>query len=136
MRGRRINRRFPRFLRAPDVAVFLLAGMLKEVWITIASLATVGLLITAMITGMAAYYFLHVPIIVALLLGAVLSSTDPATLVPVFKEVRIRQRVAQTVMSESAFNDAMDAILTFAVLGAAMGSGEFSIGNALLDLFN
>ena len=110
--------------------------MLKEVWITIASLATVGLLITAMITGMAAYYFLHVPIIVALLLGAVLSSTDPATLVPVFKEVRIRQRVAQTVMSESAFNDAMDAILTFAVLGAAMGSGEFSIGNALLDLFN
>ena len=110
-------------------------GVLKEVWITIVSLATVGLLITAMITGMAAHYFLGLPLTVALLLGSVLASTDPATLVPVFKQIRMRQRVAQTVMSESAFNDAMGAILTFAVLGTAMGSGEFSIGGALMDLF-
>jgi cell volume regulation protein A len=37
-------------------------------------------------------------------------------------------------MSESAFNDAMGAILTFTVLGIAMGSGEFSMSHALLDL--
>jgi cell volume regulation protein A len=75
-----------------------------------------------------------VPVIVAMLLGAVLASTDPATLVPVFKQIKIRERVAQTVMSESAFNDAMGAIITFTVLGIAMGSGEFSLGDALLDL--
>ena len=60
----------------------------------------------------------------ALLLGATLASTDPATLVPIFRQVRIRDRVAQTVMSESAFNDAMGAIVTFGVLGVAMGSGR------------
>ncbi|MBI3222129.1 MAG: cation:proton antiporter [Nitrosomonadales bacterium] len=108
--------------------------VLKEVWITIVVIATVGVLITAAITGIAAWYFLGVPFIVALLLGATLASTDPATLVPVFKQVRIKERVAQTVMSESAFNDAMGAILTFTVLGIAMGSGEFSVGDALLDL--
>ena len=165
-----------RLVRIPDVAVFLLVGMLlgpgvlglvnikadstinqlilifgssyilfdggasvrlkvlKEVWITIVVISTVGVLITAAITGAAAYYFLGVAPIVALLLGAVIVSTDPATLVPVFKQVRIKGRVAQTVMSESAFNDAMGAILTFTVLGVAMGAGEFSIGDAITDL--
>lgn len=108
--------------------------VLKEVWITIVVIATIGVLITAAITGAAAYYFLGVPVIVALLLGATLASTDPATLVPVFKQVRIKDRVAQTVMSESAFNDAMGAIVTFTVLGVAMGSGEFSAADALMDL--
>jgi cell volume regulation protein A len=72
--------------------------------------------------------------IVALLLGATLASTDPATLVPIFRQVHIRDRVAQTVMSESAFNDAMGAIVTFGVLAVAMGSGEFSFASSLLDL--
>ena len=39
-----------------------------------------------------------------------------ATLVPIFRQVHIRDRVAQTVMSESAFNDAIGAIITFGVL--------------------
>lgn len=108
--------------------------VLKEVWVTVVVLATAGVLITAAITGAAAYYFLGVPVIVALLLGAVLASTDPATLVPVFKQVKIRERVAQTVMTESAFNDAMGAIITFTVLGVAMGAGEFSVSDALIDL--
>jgi len=108
--------------------------VLKEVWITLVAIATVGVLITAFITGVAAYYFLGLPFIVALLLGTVIASTDPATLVPVFKQIKIKDRVAQTVMSESAFNDAMGAILTFVVLGIAIGAGEFSVGDALLEL--
>ncbi len=108
--------------------------VLKEVWITIVVIATVGVLITAAITGVAAWYFLGLAPVVALLLGTVIASTDPATLVPVFKQVRIRDRVAQTVMSESAFNDAMGAILTFTVLGVAIGAGQFSAGDALIDL--
>jgi len=108
--------------------------VLKEVWITLLVIATIGVLITAFITGIAAYYFLGVPFIVALLLGATLASTDPATLVPVFKQIKIKERVAQTVMSESAFNDAMGAIVTFTVLAVAMGSGEFSAGDAIAGL--
>jgi potassium/hydrogen antiporter len=108
--------------------------VLKRVWITIVVIATVGVLITAAITGLAAYFVLGVPWIVALLLGATLASTDPATLVPIFRQVHIRDRVAQTVMSESAFNDAMGAIVTFGVLGVAMGTGEFSLTSSILDL--
>jgi cell volume regulation protein A len=74
-------------------------------------------------------------LLTALLFGAVVASTDPATLVPVFKQVRIKDRVAQTVMSESAFNDAMGAIVTFSLIGIILGTGgEFSIGKASFDL--
>jgi potassium/hydrogen antiporter len=117
-----------------DGGASLRLKVLKEVWITITVLATAGVLITAGITAAAAYYFLSLPGIVALLLGMAIASTDPATLVPIFRQIHIRERVAQTVMSESAFNDATGAIGTFAVLAVAMGTGAFSAGQALLDL--
>lgn len=108
--------------------------VLKQTWITIVVIATVGVVVTAAITGVAAYFVLGVPFMVALLLGATLASTDPATLVPIFRQVKIRDRVAQTVMSESALNDAMGAIVTFGVLAVAMGTGEFSLTASLFDL--
>ena len=111
--------------------------VLKEVWITIVVIATIGVVITATMSGLAANQIVGLPLITALLFGAVIASTDPATLVPVFKQVRIKDRVAQTVMSESAFNDAMGAIVTFALLGAIMGTGgEFSLGKAAFDLIS
>ena len=109
-------------------------SVLKTVWPTLLIISTVGVLISAFVTAYAAQYLLGLPSIFALLLGAVIASTDPATLVPIFKQVKIRAKVAQTVMSESAFNDAMGAILTFAVLGLASSSDDFSISASLLDL--
>jgi cell volume regulation protein A len=117
-----------------DGGASLRLNVLKQVWITIVVIATVGVLITTAITGVAAHYILGVPMIVAFLLGATLASTDPATLVPIFRQVHIRDRVAQTVMSESAFNDAIGAIITFGILAVATGRGEFSLAASLIDL--
>jgi potassium/hydrogen antiporter len=117
-----------------DGGASLRISVLKQVWITIVVIATVGVLITAGITGLAAYYVFGIPWIVALLLGATLASTDPATLVPIFRQLHVSDRVAQTVMSESAFNDATSAIVTFTVLGVAMGTGEFSLLSSISDL--
>ena len=117
-----------------DGGASLRFAVLKRVWITIVVISTAGVLITAVITGVAAHYILGIPLIVALLLGATLASTDPATLVPIFRQVHIRDRVAQTVMSESAFNDAMGAIVTFGILAVTTGSGEFSVTASSLDL--
>jgi potassium/hydrogen antiporter len=109
-------------------------SVLKNVWPSLVIISTVGVLISAFITAYAAQTLLGLPFIFALLLGAVIASTDPATLVPVFRQVKVRAKVAQTVMSESAFNDAMGAILTFAVLGIAMSGGDFSVSDSLMNL--
>lgn len=118
-----------------DGGAALRFDILKQVWITILIIATVGVIVTAAVTGVAAHFILGIPLIVALLLGSTLASTDPATLVPIFRQVPIRDRVAQTVMSESAFNDAMSAIVTFAVLAVAMGAHEFSLTASVFDFF-
>ena len=117
-----------------DGGASLRLSVLRQVWITIVVIATVGVVITAVITGIAAHFILGVPLIVALLLGATLSATDPATLVPIFRQIRIRDRVAQTVISESAFNDTMGAIVTFGVLAVATGTHEFSLATSLFEL--
>jgi cell volume regulation protein A len=117
-----------------DGGAALRFAVLKQVWITIVLLATVGVVITAAITGLAAHLVLGLPLTVALLLGATLSSTDPATLIPIFRQVSIRERVAQTVISESAFNDAMGAILTFSILAVATGTSGFSLSRSLFAL--
>jgi cell volume regulation protein A len=117
-----------------DGGASLRFSVLTRVWITILVISTIGVLITGAITGLAAYAILGVPLIVALLLGATLAATDPATLVPIFRQIKIRDRVAHTVMSESAFNDATGAITTFGVLTVAMGTGAFSLQSTLLDL--
>jgi len=109
-------------------------GVLKKVWVTILVIATLGVLITAAITALAAAYVFALPLGIAALLGAVLASTDPATLMPIFRQVRIKDRVAQTVMAESAFNDAMSAIVTFAALAFVVGGGEFSFLHGVFDL--
>ena len=117
-----------------DGGAALRIEVLKQVWITIVVIATLGVAVTAVITGIAAHYILGLSPVVALLLGATIASTDPAALGPIFRQVRIRDRVAQTVISESAFNDPMAAIMTFSVLAVATGSGDFTLIGSLVDL--
>ncbi|MBI3594789.1 MAG: sodium:proton antiporter [Nitrospirae bacterium] len=108
--------------------------VIKKVWLTITLLAIPGVLITAAVAGIAAYWIIGMPLVPAFLLAAVIASTDPATLVPVFKQIKIKERVAQTVISESAFNDATGAILTFTILGLAT-TGQASLGKSLINFF-
>ena len=117
-----------------DGGAALRLEVLKRVWITIVVIATLGVVITTVITGLAAHVILGLPLIVALLLASTIASTDPATLIPIFRQIKIRDRVAQTVMSESAFNDAIGAILTFTLLAIATGAGEFSLSHSLIAL--
>jgi len=106
-------------------------GVLKQTWLTLTLLATVAVLIMVVIVGYTVHLALGIDLMYAFLLAAVLASTDPATLVPIFLAVRIRAKVAETVLSESAFNDATGAICTFAILGM-ISTGHVSAWESLL----
>jgi cell volume regulation protein A len=83
-------------------------------------------IVTAVITGAAAALVFGLPFEQGLLIGAVLSPTDPAILIPLFIGSRLRPKVAQTVVAESAFNDPTGAVLALAVAGALV-SGKNSL---------
>jgi cell volume regulation protein A len=100
--------------------------ILRKVWVSLGMLAVVGVLITAVITGSAAAAVFGLPFEQGLLIGAVLSPTDPAILIPLFVGSRLRAKVAQTVVAESAFNDPTGAVLALAIAGALI-SGKNSL---------
>ena len=107
--------------------------VLKNVKISVLLLSTVGVLISAFLMQQVIGLSFGTSAMVALLAGSIIASTDPATLVPIFNQIKINRKVSQTVISESAFNDATGAILTSAVL-AIMLSGKFSLQENLYEL--
>lgn len=101
--------------------------VIKKTWRSITLLSTIGVVITANVIALAAYYILHIPYLVGLLLGSILASTDPAALIPIFRKFPIRPKVAQTVITESAFTDATGAIMTTVVLGILTSEMKVSV---------
>jgi len=99
-----------------DGGALMRLRVLKNVWLTVVLLATIGVVVTTAVVGAAIHLVFGLPLVVAFLAGSVVASTDPATLVPVFRQVIVRLRLEQTVIAESACNDAVGAALTFALL--------------------
>jgi potassium/hydrogen antiporter len=111
--------------------------ILRQVAITLGLLAVPGMLITAAVVGVVAHFAFDLPWDVALLVGAVLAPTDPAILIPLFIRSRLRPKVAQTVIAESAFNDPTGAALALTLAGVVLtGSDSLAApaGEFLVDL--
>src|SRR3954466_8889989 len=99
------------------------AASAREVLAPAATLATIGVLATAGLVAVAAHLF-GLSWLVALLLGAIVSSTDAAAVFSVLSATgtRLRRRVGLTLEVESGLNDPMAVILTTA-LTAGISSG-------------
>jgi cell volume regulation protein A len=106
--------------------------ILRSVWPSLALLAVLGVIVTAGVTGAAAAAVFGLPFQEGLLIGAVVSPTDPAILIPLFVGSRLRAKVAQTVVAESAFNDPTGAVLALAI-AAGLVSDESSLTGPALD---
>jgi len=115
----------------------LSVSVLGRVWVGLGLLVVPGVVLTALITGLAAHAVFDIPWSAALLMGAVLSPTDPAILIPLFIGSRLRPKVAQTVVAESAFNDPTGAALALAMAGVLLSGGSSfadPAGDFLVDL--
>jgi cell volume regulation protein A len=83
------------------------------------ALATVGVAVSVTVTAGAAYLLLDVDARTALLLGAVVSSTDAAAVFAVMRTLPIRRRLRATLEAESGFNDPPVIILVTLVTSQA-----------------
>lgn len=89
------------------------------------SLATLGVLITAGITAVAAHYLFGLGWVEAALMGAIVSSTDAAAVLMLIagRDIKARPRVATTLEAESGFNDPMAVILVATFVAWLTGQG-------------
>ena len=84
-----------------------------------AVLATVGVVISIAVVGVACRYLLDLPWVTALLVGAILSSTDAAAVFSVLRRVPLPRRITGLLEAESGFNDAPVVILVTALATAS-----------------
>ncbi len=85
--------------------------ILRKYLVKIASLDTIGMVITAVGAGIFFSIMTGAPFIIGFIFGAIISPTDPASLIPTFKKLNIREDISGTLIGESLFNDPLGIIL-------------------------
>src|SRR5713101_7825815 len=109
-------------------------------------LANLGVLLAALVTGYLVHWTTGLPVEIALLFGAIISATDPISVLAIFKDLRMDKRLSLIVEGESLLNDGTAAALFQIMLagiisghlGAWKGVGQFLfsvLGGAFLGSF-
>ena len=93
-------------------------------------LAIPGLLLSTTIIGLITWWFTSIDLAAALLLGAILSATDPVAVISLFKQLGAPKRLTVLVEGESLFNDATAIVLSRILIGIA-AAGYFSFDRVL-----
>ena len=120
-------------------------GQLRRNFRQILLLAIVGVAVATAITGLAIHQLLGIPVLIALLFGALISATDPISVVALFRDLGVSKRLAVIVEGESLFNDGTAAVVFQLILAGIVtnqfdpvtGLGHFllvSVGGGLTGL--
>jgi CPA1 family monovalent cation:H+ antiporter len=94
-------------------------------------LAVVATLITTAVIGLALWPLAGVSLVVCLLLGAVVATTDPAAVIAIFRDVGAPARLTRLVEGEALLNDAAAIALFAVLLGMIVSARESDIGLGL-----
>lgn len=104
---------------------------LREVAAPAVALATVGVFVSTLLTGVAAYALFDLSWLEAVLLGAVVASTDAAAVFATLRFTRIRRRLARLLEAETGINDPVAISLTLGLISwieeSAYGFGDLTL---------
>ena len=93
-------------------------------------LANLGVLLAALVTGYLVHWTTGLPVEIALLFGAIISATDPISVLAIFKDLRMDKRLSLIVEGESLLNDGTAAAL-FQIVLAGIISGHLSVSKGV-----
>ena len=99
----------------------------KAIRISALLLATIGVVLATLIGGFLLVYIAGLPFLVAFAFAALISPTDAAIVIEIFKRVKVPRVLSTLMESEAAFNDATGAIAFSSIIALAVGSSGYAI---------
>ncbi len=99
----------------------------KAIRISALLLATIGVILATLVGGFLLIYIAGLPILPAFAFAALISPTDAAIVIEIFKSVRVPRILSTLMESEAAFNDATGAIAFSSIIALAVGGSGYAI---------
>jgi CPA1 family monovalent cation:H+ antiporter len=108
---------------------------LKREWPTVTLMATMGIAISTAVVGYGFAYVTGMPLLVALVFGALISPTDPIAVMGVLRETNLPKSLETKIAGESLFNDGVGYVVYLILVGAAFtgaahGNSDTSVASA------
>ena len=97
-------------------------------------LANAGVLLAAVATGYVVHWLIGLPVLVAMLFGSIISATDPISVLAIFKDLKLDNRLSLIMEAESLLNDGT-AVVLFGILFGATVAEKLSVSNGVAQYF-
>jgi len=133
----------PSFLLSKEVILFIFLPpllfegtlnmdlkLLKSNGLLVGLLALVGTLISTFLLGFIIHWLLDFPFLVSLLIGAIITPTDPVSVLATFKQYGVAKGLSTIVEGESVFNDGIG-VVVYLLLIKIISGGDISADGAM-----
>lgn len=117
-----------------ESAIHMRASLLRDNWKAVTIYALVGTLVSTFIVGFLVSWLLKIPILPALVFGALISPTDPISVISIFKQLGVGKRLSLMIEAESLFNDGVAIVLFSLLVNLALG-GSVSLVSSIESFF-
>ena len=104
---------------------------LRAQWKLVFLMATIGVGLSTIVVGTGFHWLTGMPLMIALVFGALVSPTDPVAVLGVLREANLPKSLETKIAGESLFNDGVGYVVFLVLVGIAFPTGGEHHGSGL-----